>query len=559
VEQKDLFRALLATVLALSFIILWNTYVFPPAPRRAPTPPRPAEAPAPAQSAAGAEEPAAPVAQPPPSQPAPPARRAQVVRKLTVETPLYKIAFTNEGARVEDWWLKHYQGSASGPIDLVSARFRKRNQLPLGIRLKDAKLEAQINRALFEVEPATDLHLTGPGDTASLVFRYSDGRGLQAEKQLRFSADRYPVEARVKVRRNGLPIAVALLLGPELGNPKPEERGSRQFVPTRAAYLGSADGLKTVEVKKLAAKPWRINGPLVWAGLEDKYFLAAAYGWHSGALEPLAWARLEQARVPGGDPGLSVAVALPDQDAIQLFFGPKDYEILGHLPVDLRGTIEFGWFGWLAVPLLYALKFLRNYVGSYGLAIIVITILLRVVFYPLNKIQIDSSKKMSALQPKMNAIKERYRKFKGDMKKQQEMNQELQELFRKEGVNPLGGCLPMLAQFPVFIAFYNLLNSAIELRGQPFLYLRDLSAKDPTLVLPLLMGASWFLQMRMMPATPGANPAQQKMMQFMPLLFTAMFLEMPSGLILYWFVTNLLAIAQQYFLLGPGSKSPKGK
>jgi len=563
VEQKDLLRALLATVVALSFIVLWNTYIFPPPPPPGPVPKpvvQPGPEPAPARAAAPPSAAAPKIREPAPRGPVAPPRQARQVRKVEVETPLVRIGFSNEGARVENWWLKGYRGGGAGATDMVSARFRKADQLPLDFALKDRQLEQGLQRALFEVEPAAGLRLTEANPEGSLRFVFSDGRGLSAEKRIHFRADRYQVEVEARVARYGRPLEVALQLGPDLGNPRPGERKAQGLTAARAVYVGGDGSLKQVEADQVEAKPWRIRGPLVWAGLQDKYFLAAAYGWSQAGAAPLPWVRLEPAAAPAQQAALRIAIPLAPDRSLPLFLGPKDYELLGKLPVDLRSSIEFGWFGWLAVPLLYALKFLHSYVHNYGVAIILITIALRVVFYPLNKIQIDSSKKMSALQPKMNAIRERYRKHKGDIKKQQEMNQELQELFRKEGVNPLGGCLPMLAQFPVFIAFYNLLNNAIELRGQPFLYLSDLSAKDPTLVLPLLMGASWFLQMRMMPANPGTNPAQQKMMQLMPLIFTVMFLEMPSGLILYWFVTNLLAIAQQRLMLGPGSgAAPKPK
>jgi YidC/Oxa1 family membrane protein insertase len=240
-------------------------------------------------------------------------------------------------------------------------------------------------------------------------------------------------------------------------------------------------------------------------------------------------------------------------DRIGFFFGPKDLDVLQGASKDLFRAIHFGMFDWLVVPLLRALKWVNSYVHNYGWSIIVLTVIINLVMFPLRHKSAVSMRKMQALQPEMKAIQDRYAKLKMTDPGRQKMNEEVMALYRQHGANPAAGCVPMLLTLPVLIAFYSMLSVAIELRGAPFIgWIKDLSAHDPWFITPALMGLTQFVQTRMTPMS--ADPVQQKMMMFMPLMFAGMLLWAPSGLVLYWTVSNIWTIGQQMItnrMLGP--------
>ncbi|NQU03402.1 MAG: membrane protein insertase YidC, partial [Syntrophaceae bacterium] len=226
-----------------------------------------------------------------------------------------------------------------------------------------------------------------------------------------------------------------------------------------------------------------------------------------------------------------------------LYLGPKDYSILKAEGVGLENSINFGsWIKWLALPLLYVLKFIYQYVHNYGVAIIILTIFVKMLFWPLGNISYKSMKEMQKLQPQMKTLRD---KFKDDKAK---MQQETMALYKRHKVNPMSGCLPMIIQLPVFFGLYRALLYSIELRHSPlFFWIQDLSAKDPYYITPIIMGATMFLQQRMSP-TPGGNEMQAKLMMWMPVVFTFLFLSFPSGLVIYWLFNNILSIGQQYYI-----------
>jgi YidC/Oxa1 family membrane protein insertase len=281
------------------------------------------------------------------------------------------------------------------------------------------------------------------------------------------------------------------------------------------------------------------RGYVPWLGLEDKYFLVAMIPPKTGSM---SW----NTAIPSeGLYKSEVRAALdigPGEKAkydYSVFSGPKLYNHLKGYGVELEEAIEFGFFKFMAKPFLAILNQFQGYVKNYGLAIIIFTFIIKVIFYPLTKYSLTSMQEMKKVQPQMKAIKEKY---KGDKER---MNKETMALYKKYKINPLSGCLPMVLQIPVFIALYEVLYVAIELRHAPFFFwIMDLSAKDPYYITPLLMGGSMFLQQKMSPSSP--DPTQAKMMMLMPVVFTFMFLSFPSGLVLYWLVNNILSVAQQY-------------
>jgi YidC/Oxa1 family membrane protein insertase len=246
---------------------------------------------------------------------------------------------------------------------------------------------------------------------------------------------------------------------------------------------------------------------------------------------------------------------------VRFFYGPKQLDLLRSIDSQLVWAIDFGIFGWLAVPLLGALQWIYGFVGNYGWAIVLLTVLINIAIFPLRHKSVVSMRKMQALQPQLKAIQDRYAGLKVTDPARQKMNTEVMNLYREKGVNPASGCVPMLLQFPVLLAFYSMLSQSIELRGAEFgWWIRDLSRPDPYYVIPILMAVTMFWQTKITPTT--ADPAQQRVMLIMPLMFTVFFLQAPSGLVIYWFVSNVWAIGQQYFtnwLIGPavaGARAP---
>ncbi len=303
-----------------------------------------------------------------------------------------------------------------------------------------------------------------------------------------------------------------------------------------------AKSIDRPEVSKLEAE--KILGPDVsWGGFESKYFIASLIPQNPSLTSfrmskdnsNLVAVSLKGPKnvIPPGQPGVF---------SYSLYLGPKDYTLLKAQNVGLENAIDFGdWLKWLAMPLLIALKFLYGYVHNYGVAIIILTILIKVIFWPLGNKSYKSMKEMQKLQPKMAALREKY---KDDKTK---LSQESMALYKTHKVNPLGGCLPMIVQIPVFFGLYKALLYAIELRHSPFFWwIQDLSAKDPYYITPIVMGATMFIQQKMTPT--GADPMQAKIMLFMPIIFTFMFLNFPSGLVIYWLFNNVISIGQQVYI-----------
>jgi YidC/Oxa1 family membrane protein insertase len=303
-------------------------------------------------------------------------------------------------------------------------------------------------------------------------------------------------------------------------------------------------GTKVValKVKDLEKGPKSYDTEVLWSGYADKYFLSAVMAG-TGAIGSV---NIRENKGFIEDVISTRAIALNPGEAFslpyKLYFGPKDLDILKAQGNQLEKVIDLGWFTAVAKPLLYSLKFLYRYVHNYGIAIIIITVIIKILFYPLTYKSYKSMKDMQKIQPKMALLKEKHKNDKDAM------NKAVMELYKTNKVNPLGGCLPMLIQMPIFIALYRALMTSIELRHAPFmLWIYDLSTKDPYYVTPIIMGATMFIQQKMTPNT-SMDPAQAKMMMALPLVFTVMFINMPAGLVLYWFVNNILTIAQQMYI-----------
>jgi YidC/Oxa1 family membrane protein insertase len=304
-------------------------------------------------------------------------------------------------------------------------------------------------------------------------------------------------------------------------------------------YTG--EDLNTDDVEDLASESKSYGKEVVWTAFETKYFISAAVPLDNSA---------EKVRIEKEDGSVVNTLVSPYQavDPGQtliydylLYFGPRHLEILKEVNYQLAEAIDLGFFGIIAKPLRLVLNFFYSFVGNYGVAIILLTVIIKLIFWPLTQKSYSSMKAMQKLQPEMAKIREKHKNDK------ERLNREIMELYKKNRVNPLGGCLPMLVQIPVFFALYQVLLNDIALRHAPFmLWINDLSAKDPYYVTPLIMGGTMFIQQKMTPST--MDPTQAKMFMLMPVVFTFMFLNFPSGLVIYWLVNNLLTILQQFFI-----------
>jgi YidC/Oxa1 family membrane protein insertase len=573
-------RAILAAVLMAALLIVYQTF-FLPAPSTPPeqqthAPQAPGSGPAPVPAAKpmaappAATTPAAPASQTDGAPPAKPVVRPPQ-RTVPVDGPLYHAVISSEGGKLQEWTL-HYRGEKPmvivgelGPRGLMvgpSPGTTGAEPLPMSIERDAVRVGSQA--------PAEALPLTGDQD------------GLKVQQTMRFEADAFAFETQVRIQ-----------------NTSAAPRTVSVSVPwvTRTEWKG-------VQEKFLGQHPtevvWSAEGRIqhvdTLTAVEDREFEGAWVGmgsvWYLHALVPkspefkvVTHAEKGAPAKPGDPPPVShVSIALratptiaPGQaweGTVLVYLGPKEYDRLARY--GLEGTINFGGFPiprrygglpmeWLGVPILHVMNWVYRHVGNYGIAIILLTIVSKVLFYPLTVKSMRSMRAMQALQPQINALRNKY---KSDP---QRLQRETLELYRKHKVNPAGGCLPMIAQIPIFYALYLALSVSVELQGATFLclghlpawvpflggtdlWICDLASHDPTYVLPILMGITMFLQQKMTPV--AGDPRQAKMMLVMPFVFTFMFLNLPAGLVLYWTVSNVLQILQQWYMDRPSSRRP---
>lgn len=520
-------RLLLAAGLSLAVLIVWELVV--PKPRPAARPPVSAQS----APAAPAPPPAEPSSAPAPTA-AEPAASASEETATVLENGLLRLTLSNWGAVIASAVLPKYQDEQKRPLELVR-RLPPPAPRPLALEFPGhPELTARAAGALFEVEKLSD---------RAVRLRFSDGR-FQVVKEVRLAGG-YLFDVSVSV----VGPAYRLFVGSGLCNPTEHELANRYVMPA-SAVATSGGGLEKIRAEKLEKQGKEISLPVPaggFAGLEDNYFLAVFLPARAADshVAPVAIPPKEAASKPQAT--LSAAMAGSGDLATRAYFGPKDVEVLESLHLGLERTVDFGWYGILARPLLWLLKRTYSWVGNFGLAILLVTLLIRIALFPLMHKSYASMKKMQKLAPKMNAIRDKYKKAKTDAAQRAKMNQELMALYSAEGYNPMSGCLPMLLQLPVLVAFYNVLSRSIELRHAPFaLWIRDLSAVDQTYVLLILMIVSMYVQQAMTPST--ADPTQKKIFMAMPLLWGFFLKDMPSGLVLYWLFSNILTIVQQVLI-----------
>ncbi len=557
-------RVLLA--ISLSFVVLFLFQRFFPAPEPAPSTPATTAAPAtpgaltaPGALVAPGAAPAPATAPPPAAAPAVAAVTADTTeREFVIETEFVSAVFTNRGARLKRWALKKHRNNAGQPVDLIPSETGTQ-PLPFSLATGDAAQTARLNGELYAVENMAPERIDATTSPAALTFVYEGADGLSARKRFTLAPSGYVLVFNADVKQGGAALNPSLVWGPALGDEIARAAGSGGMFSGGYVYPAAGfvhqDGSVTRFAGAAAATAGPQSGVFRYGGVTDHYFV-------SSIIEPPGTQRFDFAHVPLPDPtdpalgrqlvSYTVTFNQPPGD-VRVFLGPKQFEALKDINPEFTKVIDFGMFAILAVPLLGALQWVNGFVGNYGWAIIILTILINLVMWPLRHKSVVSMRKMQELQPQLKVIQDRYSHLKMTDPARGKMNEEVMALYKSKGANPASGCVPMLLTLPVLFAFYSLLSQAIEIRGAPFaLWITDLSLRDPWYITPLLMGGTMFWQQRLQPGT--GDPMQQKVLMFMPVMFTAMFMTAPSGLVLYWFTSNLWAIGQQYFtnwLIGP--------
>jgi YidC/Oxa1 family membrane protein insertase len=529
-------RAFIAVVLSLLVLLVyqeWITrYYGEPVPAPSPAKQEVEKTNSPKQTAPATESPTAPIRAP----------SNLGSKEIRVETDNYVAIFTTRGARLKSFEFKNYRSAVdekSPPFEIVPSA--PGVPLPLGVRW-ESPAPFDDSEMLYAAE-GSDLKLTG-ASKGTLVFRGQAPNGSLVTKSFAFSGSSYPIELEVSVKpaAGSAPVPEVLLT-----------EKSDHTVPNPDAHFEGLIALVDNKIKREAPpeanKGEEFTGDISWAGFGYTYFFFALLP-ENGSQQKFSVHSLGPALIAA----MSSPVATPPGTArYTLFIGPKEIETLKSLGKGLERSIDFGYFGFISIPFRYVLHFFHRYTGSYGIDIILLTLLIKILMAPLTHKSYMSMKQMQKLQPQMERLKER---FSDDKEK---LNKEIMELYRRNGVNPLGGCLPMVLQFPVFIGLYNALSTPIELRHAPFMWIKDLSRPDwqslpftlggwhlGVPILTLLMGASMFVQQWMTPS--AGDPNQRKMMMMMPLMFTFMFVSFPAGLTVYWLVNNVLTIGQQYWI-----------
>ena len=462
-------------------------------------------------------------------------------RDVVVETDTVRAVFSTKGATLKSWKLKRYLENGEAleivPLDIPDTYAR-----PFTMATNDAALSATLASALYK--PSHEGLALGAA-AGSLSFEYRDASGLSARKTFEIQPEgkAYVLRVQAAIDVGGSSRPVTLHWGPGIGLGYSPD-GSSSY-PVRAVQHRDGD------VEYLAADDLQEQGrhedEFLFAGVEDHYFLSVALPGNERVVVEYRPVALPMPNDPSGAARqfVSYSVSVPGTFGYRFFIGPKDFDTLRAVDQQLVRAIDFGMFAALVVPLLLALKWINGFVHNYGWSIVVLTILINLAIFPLRHRSMVSMRKMQALQPEIKSIQDRYAKYKMTDPERQKMNQEMMALYKQKGVNPASGCVPMLLTLPILFAFYAMLSVAIELRGAPFLgWIQDLARRDPYYILPTIMGLTQFWQMKMTPST--ADPVQQRLFMMMPIIFTVTSLWFPSGLVLYWFVSNLLAIGQQY-------------
>jgi len=563
-KHKDKFtpelRILAASLLSMVVILLWAKFFAPKPPVNQPQREQPAasapataapsgsvaggvtpQAPAPGNTSVGAASPAPPMA-------------ASEERTIVVENALYRVEFSNRGAVVKSWQLKKYKDDAKPQrtLDLVHPETAaKTGGWPFSLVFDDPQWEKAANTALYKVSSESS-SIEAPGD---LTFTWSDGH-LEVIKTFHFDHS-YVVNAETTTTLNGSHVLAGLAWRGGFGDVTVTDPAPSATINTFYSENGK---LSTFLEKKLEGpEKWgnTWQGGKTFTGIEDRYFTAAFLPPADALSTPLETRYWKIWTTKTNKEGKEESEAVPEVATataaqpmlLRVFVGPKDYDDLKAMHPPLNALVQFGWLEFIADPLFHGLKWLHNYIPNWGWAIVVLTIVVNMVLFPLRISSYKTTIKMQRVAPEIKQIQEKYKKYKMNDPRKAEMNKEIMAIYSREGINPVGGCIPMVLQMPIWFGLNAALRYAIELRHSPWLWVSDLSSKDPYYFLPVAVGVSMYLVSKMTPMTT-TDPQQAQMMKFLPISMSVMFVIFPfsSGLALYILTSSLIGIVQQWYL-----------
>ncbi len=474
-----------------------------------------------------------------PAEPLAGAISAAGEQEQVIDTDLYHVVFSNRGATVKSWTLKKFKDSADKPLELVNLKGSEKVGWPFAFAFRDKQPSTDLNKALWVAHPA--------GDGLTINYEYSDGR-THATKTFALERDGYMVQYSDDVTLNGAPLPHLVEWRGGFGDMAVQSAAGQQAT---IYYDTENNKLKRRPAKDGKNGPSNADGVFSFAGIDDQYFAAAFLPPQGTRLETTTYDDTVASLVNTAEdsyPGVAVGGAARNQFGI--FIGPKTLSLLHQVNPKLDGIVEWGWFGIVAKPLFQVLHFLNDsFVHNYGWSIVLLTIIINMALFPLKLTSLKSSRKMQKLQPEMNKITEKYKGIGMSDPRAANKQQEIMDLYKKHGVNPMGGCIPLLIQMPFIYAFYKVLAVSIEMRHASWLWVGDLSQHEHFDIhfLPLIMVATSFGLQKMTPPPATGDPSQQKMMQFMPLMYLFFFWSLSSGVVLYWLTGNLVGMAQQWF------------
>ena len=547
--KKDLSMEarLLIAFLLMGVVLMVSQYFIKPVP--APTKPADGKsAPSTAGSTATQAEPSsAPIPSPKSSQAAASAQQEAVQgyteQTYPVDTDHFHVVFSNRGATVRSWILKDYKDHNGKPLELVYQRGMGKVSPPFALTFKGTAPSTDPNTALFKEE--------GSDGGNTLTFEFSDGRSV-TKKTFHFEPKSYLVQITTEVTQNGVALPHSMTWRGGFGDAAAVgARGGTAATVQHAIYYDLPNTKLQVKTAKDAKNgPVSASGQFSFVGIEDSYFAAAFLPANKSSVEQTTFADMVPDNAGADEQRVGVGVGGEGVNTVALFVGPKDTDLLRAVDPKLEQVVDWGWFWFLAQPLFKALNWVTDNVAhNYGWSIVLVTVIINLVLFPLRLTSMKSSRKMQTLQPQINAINERYKGLPLKDPKQNDKNAEIMDLYKKNDVNPVGGCLPMMLQLPFLWAFYKVLSVSIEMRGAHWLWVTDLSQPETLAIhmLPVLLIVTQFLTQKMTPS-PGMDPSQQKIMLFMPLMFGYMFYFASAGLVLYWLTGNVVAVAQQWAL-----------
>jgi len=477
-------------------------------------------------------------------------------KMFSVDTPLYSAKFSEKRAALTSFVLKNFRENNS-PDSPLKEMMSEENSSGTYIVEFDGNEIPGLSNAIFSCDKALETTEV-TNKPFQLIFSWLSNDETEVQKTYTFYPDSYIIDFEVSVK-NRAEYPLQNNFSVSLFKKMEDNNGGRYGFTGPSGLIN--DQLKEVEIDDIEDGENRFQGAIKWIAVQDRYFISS--------LIPNSDKKAEMNLFVDGERVVRARYSMPIKPihpgterlfSYEIFMGPKSIEVLQKANYDLEKALSFGWFDFISKPCLKLMNFLYDLIPNYGIDIIILTILIKILFWPLGNKSYKSMNEMKRLQPLMAEIREKYK----DDKKR--MNEEVMKLYKTYKINPLGGCLPMVAQIPVFIAFYQMLYGAIELRHAPFFgWITDLSAPDrlfdfgsfgvtiPLMeppygipVLTIIMGATMFIQQKLQP--PAGDPTQAKMMMMMPIVFTVIFINFSSGLVLYWLVNNILSIAQQYYV-----------